>query len=152
MVASVPSVGQLDSRCDVVAGPTGGVLRRDARVLVGPAGGHGADERQRDHGGADRPHASSPRSAVAARSTAARPSSSIVAIPKKPWIWPSYRTASTSTPASREPGRVGLALVAERVELGGDDQRLRQARRASRRGAATPRVLRVEAVAQVVAR
>ena len=41
----------------------------------------------------------------------------------KPWKSPGKRRSSTGTPASRSASRVGLALVAQRVEARGDDQR-----------------------------
>ena len=44
----------------------------------------------------------------------------------KPWKSPGKRRASTFTPASRSASRVGLALVAQRVEAGGDHERRRR--------------------------
>ena len=58
----------------------------------------------------------------------ARRHACVLASCTKRWIVPSWRSAVTSTPAAASAVGVRLALVAQRVELGGEDQRRWQAR------------------------
>ena len=73
-------------------------------------------------------------------------------IPKKPWNMPARPVHLVGTPAAASLAAVRLALVAERVELGGDDERGRQAGEiAATDTGERVRVVAVGVVAQVLA-
>ena len=71
-------------------------------------------------------------------------------MPKKPWMSPSARTASVGTPACASRLRVRLALVAQRVVLGGDHDRAREAGEVGRADRGEPRIVEVGRRARVV--
>ena len=62
------------------------------------------------------------RRAPATSSIAVRALGQIAVRLAKPWIWLGWRRSATWHAGLAHPRRVGLALVAQRVEAGGDDK------------------------------